>query len=266
MPARCAAPRPQGPRRAGSERGRRREEPAGPVREPSSARDKARGARSCRRPAPRAPRRGRCLPPSSAAPLPPRSPASAPPPPSTPGSGGSANGKGGARTPLPPPPPPEHAPAATQRTRLASSARRLPRPRRCRSPSSPSMARPDRRLGLGSASDRRCCGNAATARPANNRRSHWPGGGGHSPGRAAGREGGRQGGRPAGREGGLGPPHRPAPPALPRPPHRAPAAVRRRDPKPRARPMSPALRLRPWLNLPKGAPGLSISLQKLGGF
>lgn len=61
----------------------------------------------------------------------------------------------------------------------APGDRRLPpvnggNPRRSPSPSSSSIAHYDRRCRC----PRRCCGNAATARPANNRRSHWPGGAG----------------------------------------------------------------------------------------
>lgn len=109
-----------------------------------------RGARRGRRAASGVPRTGKAA------------PGTPPPPPGTP----------------PPPPPPKHPPPQHKGTaRPAPGARRLPRrrketPRRCPSPSSPSIAHPGRRW------PRRCCGNAATARPANNRRSHWPGGAG----------------------------------------------------------------------------------------
>lgn len=66
-------------------------------------------------------------------------------------------------------------PAPGARPRLRQRERM---PRRCSSPSSPSMALPNRPL-----QPRRCCGNAATSRPANNRRSHWPGRAAGGPGR-----------------------------------------------------------------------------------
>lgn len=126
------------------------------------------------------------------------------PPQGAPRAGKAAPGPGPR---LPPPPPPKHAPPQHKGAARPSPPeapagyrrRREGTARRCLSPSSPSMAHPDHRL---QPQPRRCCGNAATSRPANNRRSHWPGG-----------AGGRARAAPHGRSPGAGGPAAAAAPA-----------------------------------------------------